>query len=199
MKKYSITVLLTLLVLMVGGCGGKEPEGVPVVSVEDVQKADDAMQESKTDEEEKSKEKQPEEKRSEEDGEPEETSEGNPDEVPNVQKIPANTDEENLSGKVRSVGENSVVISKIFVEESEDGNSSIVFLPGEGGREEELVNVKFTDDTKFYYWTIKGGGGDIDMRDSSFSEISVNSGLEMNGHYEGDTFVAVKVIIEVYE
>lgn len=199
MKKYSMTVLLTLLVLIAGGCGGKEPEDAPVVSVEDVQKADDAMQESKTDEEEKSKEKQPEEKRSEEDGEPEETSEGNSDGTSNVQKIPANTDEENLSGKVRSVGENSVVISKIFVEESEDGNSSIVFLPGEGDREEELVKVKFTDDTKFYHWTIKSGGGDIDMRDSSFSEISVNSGLEMNGHYEGDTFVAAKVIIEVYE
>ena len=37
------------------------------------------------------------------------------------------------------------------------------------------------------------------MRESSFSEIQEGFGLEMYGNYDGDSFIASKVIIEVYE
>ncbi len=188
-NRYNLAAGLAMLMCLAVGCSEKEPEEAPTVSIENIQDTGETVGEE-----------QPENEavpdndvQSEEDVSQEEVEE-------NVYKISPNKEgEENLSGKVRSIGENSVVISKIFVEESEDGNGSIVILPGEGDREEELVTVNFTDATEFHHWTIKNGGGDIDMRESSFSEIEEDSGLEMSGNYDGDTFIARKVIIEVYE
>ncbi len=188
-NRYKLAAGLILLMCLAVGCSEKEPEEAPTVSIEDIQD----MGETSGEEQPKNEAVPDNNVQSEEDVSQEE-------EEKNVYKIPPNKEgEESLSGKVRSIGENSVVISKIFVEDSGDGNSSIVILPGEGGREEELVTVNFTDATEFYHWTIKSGGGDIDMRESSFSEIAVDSGLEMSGNYDGDTFIARKVIIEVYE
>ncbi|MBD5472487.1 MAG: hypothetical protein HDR20_06200 [Lachnospiraceae bacterium] len=187
--RYNLAAGLILLMGLVVGCSGKEPEEAPAVAIENIKDMEETVGEE-----------QPENEavpdsnvQSEEDVRQEQEEE-------NVYKISPNKEgEESLSGKVKSIGENSVIISKIFVEDGEDGNSSIVIFPGEGGREEELVTVNFTDATEFHHWTIKSGGGDIDMRGSSFSEIAVGSGLEMSGNYDGDTFIARKVIIEVYE
>ena len=188
-SKYKLAAGLILLICLSVGCSDKEPEEAPTVSIENIQ-----------DMEETAGEEQPENEAVPDNNVQSEEDMSQEEEEEKVYKIPPNKEgEESLSGKVRSIGENSVVISKIFVEESEDGNSSIVILPGEGGREEELVIVNFTDATEFHHWTIKSGGGDIDMRGSSFSEIAVGSGLEMSGNYDGDTFFARKVIIEVYE
>lgn len=104
-----------------------------------------------------------------------------------------NRDIVNLSGTVRSIGENSVVISRIFLEDS------LVFIPEEGSPEEEFVTVKCTETTVFKHWTIKGGGADILMKEASFSDIMDRSGLEMKGYFDGDDFVAEEIIIEVYE
>lgn len=98
-----------------------------------------------------------------------------------------------LSGTVRGIGENSVVISRIFVEDS------LVFIPEEGSPEEEFVTVKCTDSTVFRHWTIKGGGADIIMKEASFSDIVDRSELEMKGYFDGEDFVAEEIIIEVYE
>lgn len=65
--------------------------------------------------------------------------------------------------------------------------------------ETELITVKCTADTKYEHWTIRGGGADIDMADAAFSDITEDAGMEIEGYYEGDVFVAVRVVLEVYE
>ena len=187
-NRYKLAAGLALLMCLAVGCSGKEPEEDPVVSIENIQDTAKTIGENKAENE----------TAPDNSTQPEEDVKQEEEET--VYKISPNKEGEvSLSGKVRSIGQSSVVISKIFVEESEDGNGSIVFLPGEGDREEELVTVNFTDATEFHHWTIRNGGGDIDMRESSFSEIEADSGLEMSGNYDGDTFIASKVIIEVYE
>lgn len=188
-NRYKLAAGLALLMCLAVGCSEKESEEAPAVLTERIQDMEETAGENKLENE----------VVPDNNAQPEEDA-GLEEEEETVYKISPNKEGEvSLSGKVRSIGENSVVISKIFVEESEDGNGSIVILPGEGDREEELVTVNFTDATEFHHWTIKNGGGDIDMRESSFSEIAVGSGLEMSGNYDGDTFIARKVIIEVYE
>ncbi|MCM1127745.1 MAG: hypothetical protein NC429_14895 [Lachnospiraceae bacterium] len=214
-NRYRLAAGLVLLTLSAVGCSGKEPEESPALSVENVQDIEDASKGVQGDtlgKNEQQNETEPEnanqpehdtqlkdETRSENTSQPKEEAESGEKEESEYKVFPMKEGEESLSGKVRSIGENSVVISKIFIEDGKDGKGSIAVLPGEGSREEELVTVNFTDDTVFHHWTIKSGGADIDMRDSSFSEIGADSGLEMYGYYEGEIFIASRVIIEVYE
>ena len=187
-NRHKMAAGLVFLMCLAVGCSEKESEEASAVSIENIQDTGKTVGENKAENE----------ATPDNSAQPEEDVKQEEEET--VYKISPNKEGEvSLSGKVRSIGQNSVVISKIFVEESEDGNGSIVFLPGEGDREEELVTVNVTDATEFHHWTIKNGGGDIDMRESSFSEIEVGSGLEMSGYYEGETFIASKVIIEVYK
>ncbi len=48
-------------------------------------------------------------------------------------------------------------------------------------------------------WRIQGGGAGIDVEKAAFTEISEGIGLEAQGRFEGEEFMAEKVIIEVYE
>ena len=97
-----------------------------------------------------------------------------------------------IGGKVRSVEEDSFVISRTLL--SEDG---VVTMPEPGSPEEDLVKVCCTEATIFAHWTIKGG--DIDMKEGFFSQIGEGTGLEAFGYYDGEIFMAEKVIIEIYE
>lgn len=187
-NKYKLAAGLVLLMLSAVGCSGKELEESLALSVENVQDTEDLSEDA------------PEDAPEDMQGDISEKNEQQNEKEESEYKVfPMKEGEESLSGKVRSIGENSVVISKIFIEDGKDGKGSIAILPGEGSRDEELVTVNFTDDTVFHHWTIKSGGADIDMRESSFSEIGIDSGLEMYGYYEGEIFIASRVIIEVYE
>ncbi len=103
-----------------------------------------------------------------------------------------------IGGKVRSVSQDSFVISRVLMEDSDDGHGSVVLMPESGSPEEELVTVRCTDETVFEHWTIQGGGAGIETREASFSEIQEEGGLEAEGYFDGEEFVAEKVIIEVY-
>ncbi|MDE7248817.1 MAG: hypothetical protein K2N82_02810, partial [Lachnospiraceae bacterium] len=149
-NRYKLAAGLILLMCLAAGCSEREPEEAPTVSIENIQDTGETLGEE-----------QPENEAVPDNNVQSEEDVSQEEEEENVYKIPPNKEgEESLSGKVRSIGENSVIISKIFVEDSEDGNSSIVILPGEGGREEELVTVNFTAATAFHHWTINSGGGD---------------------------------------
>ena len=100
-----------------------------------------------------------------------------------------------IGGKVRSIAQDSFVISRTLMEE----NSSIVIMPEEGSPEEELVTIRCTDSTVFEHWTIQGGGAGIVKEEASFTDIQSGGGLEAEGYFDGEEFVAEKVIIEVYE
>lgn len=76
---------------------------------------------------------------------------------------------------------------------------SVVVIPEPGSPEEELVTVRCMDSTVWKRWTIKGAGAEIQEEEAAFSEIQDGTGLEAQGYYDGDEFMAEKVIIEVYE
>ncbi|MCM1040440.1 MAG: hypothetical protein NC434_14070 [Ruminococcus sp.] len=98
-----------------------------------------------------------------------------------------------IGGKVRSVSQDSFVISRTLVEDS------YVIMPEPGSPEEELVTILCTDATVYEHWTIQGGGAGIVKKEASFSDIQEKSGLEAEGYFDGETFIAEKVIIELYQ
>lgn len=104
-----------------------------------------------------------------------------------------------IGGKVRSIAHNSFVLSLSIWEDSEDGSGSCVLIPEPGSPEEELVTVRCEDSVVYELWTIQGGGAGIQKEEAAFSQIQEGIGLEAEGHYEEDEFVADKIIIEIYE
>lgn len=99
-----------------------------------------------------------------------------------------------IGGKVRSIGQESFVISRTLID-----SEGYVTMPEAGSPNEQLVTIKCTDSTEFVHWTIQGGGEGIVTREASFSEITEGGGLEAEGYFEGEEFIANKVIIEVYQ
>lgn len=100
-----------------------------------------------------------------------------------------------IGGNVKSISQDSFVISRTIM----DSDGNILKMPDEGGPDEELVTIRCTDTTVYEHWTIQGGGAGIDMEEASFSDISVDDGLEASGYFDGEEFIAQKVIIEVYQ
>ena len=101
-----------------------------------------------------------------------------------------------IGGKVRSVTQDSFVLSRTLYD---DEDKSLVIIPEEGSPEEELVTVLCTDSTTFEHWTIQGGGAGITKKEAAFSDIKEKDGLEAFGYFDQDVFIAEKVIIELYE
>ena len=102
---------------------------------------------------------------------------------------------ENIGGKVTSIAQDSFVISRVIVDE----NGMILVMPGEGGPDEVLTTIHCADSTVFEHWTIQGGGAGIEKKEAAFSDIKEGSGLEAEGYFDGEEFIANKVIIEVYQ
>ncbi len=107
----------------------------------------------------------------------------------------ANNTMENIGGKVTSIAQDSFVISRVIVDE----NGVILVMPGEGSPDEVLTTIHCTDSTVYEHWTIQGGGAGIEKKEAAFSDITEGSGLEAEGYFDGEEFVANKVIIEVYQ
>ncbi|MDE7197956.1 MAG: hypothetical protein K2O15_03630 [Lachnospiraceae bacterium] len=99
---------------------------------------------------------------------------------------------EYLSGKVQSPQEDGMILAQTTIM---DENSQVTLLTVE---EAKKIPVKFTADTKVEHWTIQGGGAGVDMKEALFSDLKEGIGVELEGYFEGDVFVASKVIIEVY-
>ena len=102
-----------------------------------------------------------------------------------------------LEGNVRSVGEDSMVVSKVYTY-TEDGNDVAVAYAEEGA-DDELITVYFSEDTEYIVRTVKNGGvnGDSEVEDRSgtLSDIREGNSVLMNGSYEGEDFHAEQVII----
>lgn len=94
--------------------------------------------------------------------------------------------EEELEGMVQSVGEESVVISKILSGVSEEDGLYYAFSPGEGSEEEVLITVYVTEDTKYQYQTIKNGGEDVTEKEGKFTDIKQDIMIKVTG-YMGET------------
>lgn len=100
---------------------------------------------------------------------------------------------ESLGGKVQSPKEDGMILAQTTVPD-EDGMVTLLNV-----EDAKKIPVKYTADTKVERWTIQGGGAGIDMQEASFSDLEEGQGVEVEGNFEGETFVATRVIIEVYE
>lgn len=99
-----------------------------------------------------------------------------------------------IGGKVRSIAQDSLVISRTLVDEN-----GYVTMPEAGSPDEELVTIRCTDSTEFEHWTIQSGGVGIEKKEAAFSDIKEDGGLEAKGYFDGEEFVANKIMIEVYK
>lgn len=100
---------------------------------------------------------------------------------------------EHLGGKIQSLSTDGMIFAHTTLM---DEDHSVTLLDVEDA---EKIEVKFTADTKVEHWIIQGGGAGIDMQEATFSDLKEGMGVELEGNYDGDTFVAAKVIIEDYE
>lgn len=99
---------------------------------------------------------------------------------------------QHLGGKVQSPQTDGMTLAQTTLM-NEDNTVTLV-----DDKDAKKIPVRFTDDTKVEHWTISGGGAGIDMRDASVSDLEEGMGVELEGYYDGDTFVATRVIMEEY-
>lgn len=103
-----------------------------------------------------------------------------------------------LSGSVKEINsaEKFVIISKIYVENYDDGVQFAV-QPAEGSGEEEIIKVYFTDEAKYLLETGKADGSNISSTESDFSEIIVGDDLDLKGVKDttGTEFLASEINI----
>lgn len=97
-----------------------------------------------------------------------------------------------LGGKVQNPQADGMTLAQTTIV---DENGSVTMLDM---KDAKRISVKFTPDTKVEHWTIQGGGAGIDMREAAVSDLEEGMGVELEGYYEGETFVATRVIMEVY-
>lgn len=103
---------------------------------------------------------------------------------------------EHLGGKVQSVSDDGMILAQTTVmgEGEDEGMVTIV-----DEKDAKKISVQFTADTKVEHWVIQGGGAGIDMQDAEISDIKASQGVELEGNYEGENFVASRVLIEEYK
>lgn len=186
MKKHLKTKLYLLACIMAvvlsAGCGGKE-DGDDVLQIEPVSQSGPSADTKNDQESESSKD---------ETTVPEENQKQKNTEKSNAEENLGEITE--LYGDVVSIGEASVVVSKIYIESSAIGEGDVMIVRG-GGDDQELINVYFEQDASFTYMTIRNGGKDVETREGSFSDITEGLIVEMTGRYEGEDFWANHVDI----
>lgn len=99
---------------------------------------------------------------------------------------------EHLGGKVQEPQESGMTLAQTTLLD-EDGMVTLLEV-----KDAKKIPVKFTEDTKVEHWTIQGGGAGIDMREAAVLDLEEGMGVELEGYFDGETFVAARVIIEVY-
>lgn len=104
-------------------------------------------------------------------------------------------DETELEGDVISIGEDSMVVSKIdtYVE---DGNAVAV---SDLSEDAALITVFFSENTEFIVKTVKNGGvnggSDVEKKAGTSADLQEGRTVLMTGSCEGEDFRAEQVII----
>lgn len=195
MKRKCVVVTGILVVMLaVTGCGSGQPTEnedrvIPVISVKE---EENAGAQNQSDEAERGIPEAKDSDNAVSSANGSDAAGSNDNEVPENN---CNDTKEIIGGKVRSIAQDSFVISRVIVDE----NGMILVMPGEGGPDEQLTTIHCTDSTVFEHWTIQSGGAGIEKKEAAFSDVKESSGLEAEGYFEGEEFVAEKVIIEVYK
>lgn len=177
-KKWIAAVGLSVFMVIAGvGCGAKEQDS-QVAAIEQEPLEDGSEEQNAETEEETEKESAD---RQQETGKPE------------------SGETEQLNGNVRGIGDNGIVIIKVKTEELEDG-VSLAIQPASGNETaEDYVDVNFTDDTTFELHVVKNGGvnpdEDVTVKEASISDIVGDMSVTLEGYYDGEVFVAGKVVL----
>lgn len=177
-KKWIAAVGLSVFMVTAGaGCGAKEQDS-QVAAIEQEPLEDGSEEQNAETEEETEKESAD---RQQETGKPE------------------SGETEQLNGNVRGIGDNGIVIIKVKTEELEDG-VSLAIQPASGNETaEDYVDVNFTDDTTFELHVVKNGGvnpdEDVTVKEASISDIVGDMSVTLEGYYDGEVFVAGKVVL----
>lgn len=177
-KKWIAAVGLSVFMVTAGaGCGAKEQDS-QVAAIEQEPLEDGSEEQNAETEEETEKESAD---RQQETGKPE------------------SGETEQLDGNVRGIGDNGIVIIKVKTEELEDG-VSLAIQPASGNETaEDYVGVNFTDDTTFELHVVKNGGvnpdEDVTVKEASISDIVGDMSVTLEGYYDGEVFVAGKVVL----
>ena len=177
-KKWIAAVGLSVFMVTAGaGCGAKEQDS-QVAAIEQEPLEDGSEEQNAETEEETEKESAD---RQQETGKPE------------------SGETEQLDGNVRGTGDNGIVIIKVKTEELEDG-VSLAIQPASGNETaEDYVDVNFTDDTTFELHVVKNGGvnpdEDVTVKEASISDIVGDMSVTLEGYYDGEVFVAGKVVL----
>lgn len=177
-KKWIAAVGLSVFMVTAGaGCGAKEQDS-QVAAIEQEPLEDGSEEQNAETEEETEKESAD---RQQETGKPE------------------SGETEQLDGNVRGIGDNGIVIIKVRTEELEEG-VSLAIQPASGNETaEDYVDVNFTDDTTFELHVVKNGGvnpdEDVTVKEASISDIVGDMSVTLEGYYDGEVFVAGKVVL----
>lgn len=177
-KKWIAAVGLSVFMVTAGaGCGAKEQDS-QVAAIEQEPLEDGSEEQNAETEEETEKESAD---RQQETGKPE------------------SGETEQLNGNVRGIGDNGIVIIKVRTEELEEG-VSLAIQPASGNETaEDYVGVNFTDDTTFELHVVKNGGvnpdEDVTVKEASISDIVGDMSVTLEGYYDGEVFVAGKVVL----
>lgn len=209
-KKKAVAVISLALILGMTGCAGKD--AAPETTQENVS-AEDGTQK-------KAEQKVTEQKEAEggpEDGygtdapitQGNETKREEPDSVQETDNSaseaeePKETEEtsrtleasqgiEHLGGKVQNPQADGMTFAQTTLVD-EEGMVTLLDV-----QDAKKIPVKFTEETKMEHWIIQGGGAGIDMQNAAVSDLKEGMGVELEGYFDGETFVATKVIIEEY-
>ncbi|MDE7429512.1 MAG: hypothetical protein K2N00_09645 [Lachnospiraceae bacterium] len=114
------------------------------------------------------------------------------DEAGGVQTMKLSQGVEHLGGKVQSPQADGMILAQTTLLD-EDGMVTLLEV-----EDAEKIPVRFTGDTKAEHWIIQGGGAGIDMKEAFLSDLEEGMGVELEGYFEGEDFVATRVIIEEY-
>lgn len=175
-KKLAVALGLALILGMTG-CAGKEvaQEGTS---------AENGMQEGEWEKEElapaREKEAESVENNAEEEKEPEDEG----------QAVHASQETEHLSGKVQNPQADGMTLAQTTLVD-DDGQVTLLDV-----KDAKKIPVKFTEDANVEHWTISGGGAEIDMQDAVVSDLKEGMSVELEGYYDGEIFMATKVIME---
>ncbi len=117
-----------------------------------------------------------------------EASEGQAD---SAQAVKVSEETEHLGGKIWKLQEDGMTFAHTSLVE----DNEVTILDVEDA---EKIQVKYTTETEVEHWIIQGGGAGIDMQEAAFSDLKEGMGVELEGYFDGETFVATKVIMEDY-
>ena len=110
-----------------------------------------------------------------------------------------------LNGDVRTIGQDSFVVSQIFLMPAEGSDAEgtedveLAISPAEGSEDEVLITVHVSENTLYKIHSVKNGGvngdADVEKTDGSFTDIREGNSIVAQGNYKDGDFWADNIII----